>query len=68
LLIIVGAIGYSAPRLGLIAALTVIVAAQYITGAMIEQFGLLGAAKHSIDPGRLLGIGCMLFGTWLLVR
>ncbi len=67
-LIIVGAIGFSAPRLGLIAALTVVVAAQYITGALIEQFGLLGASSHPIDPGRLLGIGCMLFGTWLLVR
>jgi len=67
-LIIVGAIGYSAPRLGLIAALTVIVAAQYITGALVEQYGLFGAASRPLDSGRLLGIGSMLFGTWLLVR
>jgi len=66
-LIIVGAIGFTAPRLGLLAALTVVVAAQYITGALFEHYGVLGAAR-ALDPGRLLGIGCMLLGTWLLVR
>jgi transporter family-2 protein len=67
-LVIVGAIGYSAPRLGLVAALTVVVAAQFIAGALLEQYGLLGTATKPLDTGRLLGIGCMLFGTWLLVR
>ena len=67
-LVIVGTIGYSAPRLGLIAALTVVVAVQYITGALIEHYGLLGATPRVIDPGRLLGVACMLVGTWLLVR
>ena len=67
-LVIVGAISYSTPRLGLIAALTVVVAAQYITGALLEQYGLLGTATRTLDPGRLVGIGCMLFGTWMLVR
>ncbi len=67
-LVIVGAIGYSAPRLGLLAALTVVVAAQFVTGALFEQYGLLGTATRALDPGRLLGIACMLFGTWLLVR
>ena len=66
-LVIVGAIGFTAPRLGLLAALTVVVAAQYITGALFEHYGVLGAAR-TLDPSRLLGIGCMLLGTWLLVR
>ncbi len=67
-LVIVGTIGYSAPRLGLLAALTVVVAVQYITGALIEHYGLLGAAQRAFDPSRLLGVACMLLGTWLLVR
>ncbi|MDX1594238.1 MAG: DMT family transporter [Gammaproteobacteria bacterium] len=67
-LVIVGSIGYSAPRLGLLAALTVLVAVQFITGALIEHFGLLGATQRAIDPGRMIGVTCMLLGTWLLVR
>jgi transporter family-2 protein len=67
-LVIVGTIGYSAPRLGLIAALTVVVAVQYITGALIEHHGLLGAAPRAFEPVRLFGVACMLLGTWLLVR
>lgn len=67
-LIIVGAIGYSAPRLGLLAALTVVVAAQYLASAVLEQYGLFGATPRPLDLGRLLGVGCMLVGTWLLLR
>lgn len=67
-LIIVGSIGYSAPRLGLIAALTVVVATQYLTSAVLEQYGLFGATPRPLDLGRLLGVGCMLVGTWLLLR
>lgn len=67
-LVIVGAIGFSAPRLGLVAAMTVIVAAQFLTGAVLEHYGLLGAATRTFEPSRLLGIVCLLGGTWLLVR
>jgi len=67
-LVIVASIGFSAPRLGLVAALTVVVAAQFLTGALIENFGWLGTSLHPIGPGRILGIVCLLTGTWLLIR
>ena len=67
-LVIVASIGFSAPRLGLVVALTVVVAAQFLTGALIEHYGWFGATAHPIEPGRILGIGCLLTGTWLLVR
>jgi transporter family-2 protein len=67
-LIIVGAIGYTTPRLGLVPALTILVASQFIVGALLDHFGILGADLRSLNLSRLAGIGTMLFGVWLIIR
>ena len=67
-LIIVGAIGYSAPRLGLVATFTIIVSCQFMVAAVIDHFGLLGATIRPIDLSRLLGISLLLAGIWLTMR
>ena len=67
-LVIVGTIGYSTARLGLVTVLTIIVAAQFITGAFLDHFGVLGADLRPLDPTRIAGIGLLLLGTWLIVR
>lgn len=67
-LIIVGTIGYSTPRLGLVTAFTVIVAAQFFVGAVLDHYGLLGAEFRPLDLSRLAGIVVMLFGVWLIIR
>jgi bacterial/archaeal transporter family-2 protein len=67
-LLIVGAIGYSVPRLGLVPALTLIVAAQFIAAAVLDHYGLLGAAVRPLDAARGLGILVLLLGVWLIIR
>jgi transporter family-2 protein len=67
-LIIVGTIGYTTPRLGLVPALTILVASQFIVGALLDHFGILGADLRSLNLSRLAGIGTMLFGVWLSIR
>lgn len=67
-LIIVGAIGYSAPRLGLVATFTVIVSSQFVVAALIDHFGVLGATTHPLDLSRILGIILLLIGIWLTIR
>ena len=67
-LIIVGAIGYSAPRLGLVATFTIIVSAQFVVAALIDHFGILGATTRPLDLSRMLGIALLLAGTWLTMR
>ena len=67
-LVIVGTIGYSTPRLGLVTALTIIVVAQFITGAFLDHFGLLGAELRPLNLIRITGIGLMLLGSWLVIR
>ena len=67
-LVIVGAIGYSAPRLGLVATFTIIVSAQFVVAALIDHYGILGAATRPIDLSRMLGITLLLAGIWLTMR
>ncbi len=67
-LVIIASIGYSVPRLGLVAAFTVIVASQFIIAAVIDHFGFFGADIRHINISRLVGISIMLLGIWLTVR
>lgn len=67
-LIIVGAIGFVVPRMGLAPGFTVIVAAQFIAAALIDHFGLFGAAVRSVDPIRTLGLAMLLVSVWLIMR
>lgn len=67
-LIIVGTIGYSTPRLGLVPVLTILVASQFIVGALLDHFGILGADLRPFNLTRLAGIGTMLLGVWLIIR
>ena len=67
-LVIVGTIGYTVPRLGLTKAFTIIIAAQLIVAALLDHFGLLGAATRPMDLSRLLGIGILVLGVWLTTR
>ena len=67
-LIIVGAIGYSAPRLGLVATFTIIVSAQFVVAALIDHFGVLGATTRPLDLSRMIGMALLLAGIWLTMR
>lgn len=67
-LVIIGALSYTVPRLGLVTAFTVFVAAQFIVGALLDHFGLLGAAVRPVDLSRLVGVIVLLVGVWLIVR
>ncbi|MBP1738204.1 MAG: hypothetical protein H6Q48_497 [Deltaproteobacteria bacterium] len=65
---IVGTISYTVPRLGLTAAFTILVAAQFIIAALLDHFGLLGAAVRPLDLSRWLGIAILILGVWLIMR
>ncbi|MBT3178030.1 MAG: DMT family transporter [Desulfobacula sp.] len=67
-LVIIAAIGYSVPRLGLVTAFTIMVASQFIIAAVIDHFGFLGADIRQINISRLVGISVMLLGIWLTIK
>lgn len=67
-LVILGGVSYTIPRIGVATTVTLIVAAQLITAALLDHFGLLGAAVRPLDPLRVLGMLVLFLGTWLIVR
>jgi transporter family-2 protein len=67
-LVVIGAISYMIPRVGVAASITTIVAGQLLVGTILDQFGLLGAMGRSLDPTRALGLVVVLVGVWLTVK
>ena len=67
-MVLISAISYTIPRLGLATTIALIVAGQLILGAVLDHFGLLGLAVRPVNLYRLLGIALLFLGTWLMVR
>ncbi len=67
-LVILSAVSYTIPRIGVATTVTLVVVAQLVTAALLDHFGLLGAAVRLIDPARVIGIAVLLLGTWLIMR
>jgi transporter family-2 protein len=67
-LMVVGILGFTAPRIGLVPVLTLFVASQFFVGAGLDHFGLLGAEVRPLDLSRASGLGVILFGVWLVLR
>ena len=67
-LIVIGAISYMIPRVGVAASITTIVAGQLLVGTLLDHFGLLGAMGRPLDPTRAIGLAIVLVGVWLTVK
>lgn len=67
-LFIVGTIGYTVPRMGLSKAFTIMIAAQFIAAALLDHFGLLGAAVRPLELSRMAGVATLIVGVWLIMR
>jgi len=67
-LLIVGTIGFTVPRLGLTAAITLVTAGQFAASLLIERLGWFGATPRPLDWTRLAGALILLLGVWLLTR
>ena len=58
------AITYVGPRFGLGNAVFCVLLGQIVAAAVIDQFGLLGAARTPIEWPRVIGIALMAVGIW----
>ncbi len=67
-LVIIGSISYSVPRLGLVTTFTVIVATQFILGALFDHWGVLGVEIRPLTLQKISGIVVLLIGVWLIIR
>lgn len=67
-LIVISAISFMIPRVGVAAAITTVVAGQVLSGAVIDHFGLLESHIRPMDLTRTIGLAVVLFGVWLTVK
>lgn len=67
-LLLVGAFVYSVPRIGAAATMTLIICTQLVVGSLLDHFGLLVDEARAFDLRRMVGVGVLLLGTWLVVR
>ncbi|GAB4444403.1 MAG: DMT family transporter [Anaerolineales bacterium] len=67
-LVVIAAISYTIPQVGVAAAIITVVAGQILAGVVIDHFGLLGAVVRHLDVTRAVGLAVVLFGVWLTVR
>ncbi len=67
-LVVISAISYMIPRVGVAASITTVVAGQLLVGVILDHFGLLGASVRVLDVTRLIGLIVVLAGVWLTVR
>jgi transporter family-2 protein len=67
-LIVIGALSYMIPRVGVGAAVITIVAGQMLVSTVLDHFGWLGGMGRPMDPTRAIGLAVVLVGVWLTVK
>ena len=67
-LMVIGAISYMIPKVGVAASITTIVAGQLLVSILLDHFGLLGASVRQLDVTRIVGMIVVLAGVWLTVK
>ncbi len=66
--VVISAISFTIPRVGVATTVTILVSAQLILGATLDHYGLLGAHTQPMNISRWLGMSVLLLGTWLMVK
>jgi transporter family-2 protein len=67
-LIVIGAISYMIPRVGVAAAVITIVAGQMLVSTVLDHYGWLGGMGRPMDLTRAIGLAVVLVGVWLTVK
>ena len=67
-LVVISAISYTLPRVGVAAAIITIVAGQLLVSTILDHYGLLGAMQRPLDTTRVIGLGVLMIGVWLTVK
>lgn len=62
------AVTFIAPRFGVGNAIFFVLAGQLASAAVIDHYGLFGAARFPVDARRVVGIALMIAGVWLARR
>ena len=65
---LVTALNFATPKLGVSATIVIFLVAQLIVGAIIGHFGWLESPVKPIDLAKLIGFALLIAGAWLVVK
>lgn len=66
--VFVAAAAYAAPRIGVAATITLLVAGQLVMAAALDHYGAFGLTKQPVTPLRVLGLALVAAGVALVRR
>ena len=66
--LLVTALNFATPKLGVSATIVIFLVAQLIVGAIIGHFGWLETPVKPIDLAKFIGFVLLTFGAWLVVK
>jgi transporter family-2 protein len=67
-LVVIAAISYMIPRVGVAASIITVVTGQLLVGVILDHYGLLEATIRPLDVTRVIGLVVMLVGVWLTIK
>ena len=67
-LVVIAAISYMIPRVGVAASIITVVTGQLLVGVILDHYGLLEATTRPLDVTRVIGLVVMLVGVWLTIK
>lgn len=67
-LVVIAAVSYMIPRIGVAASIITVVAGQMLVGVILDSFGWLGAVQRPLDLTRIIGLAIVMLGVWLTVK
>jgi transporter family-2 protein len=67
-LVVIGAISYMIPRVGVAAAIIAVVAGQLLVSTLLDHYALLGSIGRPLDLTRAIGLAVVMLGVWLTVK
>lgn len=66
--IVVTSITFTAPRIGTVATICLLIAGQLAMGVLIDAFGLFGVEKIPVTPVRVIGLVLLAAGAALVLK
>ncbi len=67
-LVVIAAMSFMVPRVGVAPAVVLIVAGQLLVSVVLDHYGLLGAHARPLDSTRVLGLLLVFLGVWVTVK
>lgn len=61
-------LAFTLPRVGVTVSVALLILAQLVIGLLIDHFGWMGAAQHSFNATRALGVAFLVAGAWLVTK